>query len=95
MLDGGDQVEQHNSDRKWLIRRNPLPELIEAGEQARLFALPESLKMRQAAARVEEEYRLTAARLRNSGALVVRARASTFSAEAVNEYLRVKAHGLL
>src|SRR5947209_19626986 len=37
---------------KVLIGRNPLPELIEAGEQARLFALPESLKMRQAAARV-------------------------------------------
>ncbi|MBI3182217.1 MAG: DUF58 domain-containing protein [Myxococcales bacterium] len=50
---------------------------------------------RQAAARLEEEYRLTAAQLRNSGALVVRAPPSAFSAAAVNEYLRVKAHGLL
>ncbi|HLL55849.1 MAG TPA: DUF58 domain-containing protein [Myxococcaceae bacterium] len=51
--------------------------------------------VRQAAARLEDEYKLTAARLRDSGALVVRAPASSFSAAAVNEYLRVKARGLL
>jgi uncharacterized protein (DUF58 family) len=50
---------------------------------------------RQTAARLEDEYRLTAAQLRNAGALVVRAPARTLSAAAVNEYLHVKAHGLL
>lgn len=50
---------------------------------------------RQAAARLEDEYRLTAAQLRNAGALVVRAPAHTLSAAAVNEYLQVKARGLL
>ena len=51
--------------------------------------------VRQAAARVEDEHRLTLARLRDAGALVVRSPASRFSAAAVNEYLRVKARGLL
>ena len=50
---------------------------------------------RQVAARLEDEYRLTAARLRDAGALVVRAPATTFSAEAVNAYLRVKREGRL
>lgn len=51
--------------------------------------------VRQTATRIEDEYRLTAARLRNAGALVVREPATRFSAAAVNEYLRVKARGLL
>ena len=50
---------------------------------------------RQVAARLEDEYRLTAARLRDAGALVVRAPAASFSAEAVNAYLRVKREGRL
>jgi len=50
---------------------------------------------RQVASRLEDEYRLTAARLRDAGALVVRAPAATFSAEAVNAYLRVKREGRL
>lgn len=51
--------------------------------------------VRYAASRLEDEYRLTALRLRNAGSLVVRAPARGLSAAAVNEYLRVKAHGLL
>ena len=51
--------------------------------------------LRQTAQRIEDEYRLTHAQLRNAGALALRAPASRFSAAAVNEYLRVKAHGLL
>ena len=51
--------------------------------------------VRQAAARIEDEYKRTAATLRDAGALVVRAPAHAFSAAAVNEYLRVKARGLL
>ncbi len=51
--------------------------------------------VRYAASRLEDEYRLTAAQLRNAGSLVVRAPARGLSAAAVNEYLRVKAHGLL
>ncbi len=51
--------------------------------------------VRQAAARIEDEHRLTVAKLRDAGALVVRSPASRVSAAAVNEYLRVKAHGLL
>ena len=61
-------------------------------------ALPASVQqahLRQAAARLEDEYRLCAAQLRNSGALVVRAPARNLSAAAVSQYLGVKAHGLL
>ncbi|MFZ5470997.1 MAG: DUF58 domain-containing protein [Myxococcota bacterium] len=58
-------------------------------------ATVQSAYERQAAARLEGEYRLTAARLRNQGSVVVRAPARTFCATAVNEYLRIKAHGLL
>jgi len=67
--------------------------LAELAEQ-----VPESVQdayERQVAARLEDEYRLTAARLRDAGALVVRAPATTFSAEAVNAYLRVKREGRL
>jgi uncharacterized protein (DUF58 family) len=51
--------------------------------------------VRDAAERLEGEYRLTAARLRNAGALLLRVPARALSAEAVNEYLRVKSRGLL
>ncbi|HZN91148.1 MAG TPA: DUF58 domain-containing protein [Myxococcales bacterium] len=67
--------------------------LAELAEQ-----VPESVQdayERQVAARLEDEYRLTAARLRDAGALVVRAPAASFSAEAVNAYLRVKREGRL
>lgn len=50
---------------------------------------------REVAQRVEADYLLTAAQLRERGALVVRASARALSAAAVNEYLQVKARGLL
>jgi uncharacterized protein (DUF58 family) len=50
---------------------------------------------REVAQRVEADYRLTAAQLRERGALVVRTRARALSAATVNEYLHVKARGLL
>lgn len=50
---------------------------------------------RQAAARLEAEYRRTATTLRDAGALVVRAPARGFGAAALNAYLDVKARGLL
>ncbi len=51
--------------------------------------------VRDAANRLEGEYRLTAARLRNAGALLLRVPARALSTETVNEYLRVKSRGLL
>jgi hypothetical protein len=33
MPTGGNRVEQHNADAERLVGRNPLPELLEAGEQ--------------------------------------------------------------
>ncbi|MGA9521208.1 MAG: DUF58 domain-containing protein [Myxococcaceae bacterium] len=51
--------------------------------------------VRQTATRLEDEYRRTTARLRNAGALAIRAPASRFGAAAVNEYLRIKSRGLL
>lgn len=50
---------------------------------------------RQAAARMESEYRRTATTLRDAGALVVRAPARGFGAAALNVYLDVKARGRL
>lgn len=55
----------------------------------------EAAYVRQTAVRIEEEYQLTAARLRDAGGLVIRAPVARFAAAAVNEYLRVKARGLL
>ncbi len=69
------------------------PELQDAAE-----ALPDSPReayARHMAARLVDEHRLTVSRLRNAGALVLRAPASGFGAAAVNEYLRIKARGLL
>jgi uncharacterized protein (DUF58 family) len=51
--------------------------------------------VRHVAARLDEEYRLNATRLRTQGARVVRAPAATLGAAAVSEYLLVKGHGLL
>ncbi|QAT86196.1 hypothetical protein EJ065_4648 [Corallococcus coralloides] len=50
---------------------------------------------RQAASRMESEYRRTATTLRDAGALVVRAPARGFGAAALNVYLDVKARGRL
>ncbi|MCY1042913.1 DUF58 domain-containing protein [Corallococcus sp. bb12-1] len=50
---------------------------------------------RQAAQRMEAEYRRTATTLRDAGALVVRAPARAFGAAALNMYLDVKARGQL
>ncbi|MBN1210329.1 MAG: DUF58 domain-containing protein [Myxococcaceae bacterium] len=56
---------------------------------------PQDAYTRQAAARLEDEYRRTAVTLRDSGVLVVRAPAQGFGAAAINTYLHVKARGLL
>jgi uncharacterized protein (DUF58 family) len=50
---------------------------------------------RQAAVRLESEYRRTATTLRDAGALVVRAPARGFGAAALNAYLDVKSRGVL
>lgn len=50
---------------------------------------------REVAQRVEADYALTAAQLREGGALVVRASARALSAATINEYLQVKGRGLL
>jgi uncharacterized protein (DUF58 family) len=56
---------------------------------------PQEAYTRQAAARLEDEYRRTAVTLRDSGVLVVRAPARGFGAAAINTYLHVKSRGLL
>jgi uncharacterized protein (DUF58 family) len=56
---------------------------------------PQEAYTRQAAVRLEDEYRRTAVTLRDSGVLVVRAPARSFSAAAINTYLHVKSRGLL
>ncbi|MHB8877631.1 MAG: DUF58 domain-containing protein [Myxococcaceae bacterium] len=71
-----------------------LDEELEAAANAEPHEV-QAAYVRQAAARVEDEHRLTLARLRDAGALVVRSPASRLSAATVNEYLRVKARGLL
>ncbi|MBS1151770.1 MAG: Cell division protein DivIC [Myxococcaceae bacterium] len=50
---------------------------------------------RQVAVKLEDEYRLTAARLRDAGARVIRASAQGFGAATVNAYLEIKQRGLL
>jgi uncharacterized protein (DUF58 family) len=50
---------------------------------------------RQVAQKLEDEYRLTAARLRDAGARVVRSSAHSFGAATVNAYLEIKQRGLL
>ena len=50
---------------------------------------------RQVAIKLEDEYRLTAARLRDAGARVIRTSAQSFGAATVNAYLEIKQRGLL
>ena len=50
---------------------------------------------RQVAQKLEDEYRLTAARLRDAGARVIRSSAHSFGAATVNAYLEIKQRGLL
>ncbi len=50
---------------------------------------------RQVAQKLEDEYRLTAARLRDAGARVIRTAAPGFGAATVNAYLEIKQRGLL
>lgn len=56
---------------------------------------PQDAYTRQAAARLEDEYRRTAVTLRDAGVLVVRAPARGFGAAAINTYLHVKSRGML
>lgn len=87
--------------RTLLLRPRHLPLVVslsdvELAEAATV--VPEDLEeayLRQEAARLERALGLTVAELRNSGARVVRAPASSFSAAAVNAYLEIKDRGLL
>ncbi len=87
--------------RTLALRPRHLPLVVSLSDpdlQAAAENLPVDLQaayVRQMAARLIDEHRLTVSRLRNAGALVVRAPASTFGAATVNEYLRIKARGLL
>ncbi|MBK7858331.1 MAG: DUF58 domain-containing protein [Archangiaceae bacterium] len=72
--------------------------LLDEGLQAAALAPPHTVDeayQRQVAARLEDEYRLTAARLRDAGARVIRAAARDFGPAAVNAYLELKARGAL
>lgn len=72
--------------------------LLDDELQARARDVPETTEQayeRHVAARLEDEYRLTAARLRDAGARVIRASARDFGPAAVNEYLELKAKGAL
>ena len=72
--------------------------LLDEGLQARAREIPQTVERayeRHVAARLEDEYRLTAARLRDAGARVIRASARDFGPAAVNAYLELKARGAL
>ncbi len=67
--------------------------LLDEDLQARAKRMPETsgeAYERQVAARLEDDYRLTAARLRDAGARVVRASPAAFGPAAVNAYLDVE-----
>ncbi len=87
--------------RTLMLRPRHLPmvaSLLDEDLQAAATAVPRAPQdayTRQAAARLEDEYRRTAVTLRDSGVLVVRAPARGFGAAAINTYLHVKARGLL
>ena len=87
--------------RTLMLRPRHLPlvaSLLDEDLQAAATLLPvepQEAYTRQAAARLEEEYRRTAVTLRDSGVLVVRAPARGFGAAAINTYLHVKSRGLL
>ncbi len=72
--------------------------LLDDALQARALSAPVTeaeAYERHVAVRLEDEYRHTAARLRDAGARVIRASARDFGPAAVNEYLELKARGLL
>lgn len=87
--------------RTLALRPRHLPvvaSLLDEDLQHAATAVPSGVQQayaRQAAARIEEDYRRTALTLKEAGALVVRAPARTFGAAAINTYLHVKARGLL
>ncbi len=87
--------------RTLMLRPRHLPlvaSLLDEDLQAAATSVPrdpQDAYTRQAAARLEEEYRRTAVTLRDSGVLVVRAPARGFGAAAINTYLHVKSRGLL
>jgi uncharacterized protein (DUF58 family) len=87
--------------RTLALRPRHLPvvaSLLDEDLQQAATAVPSTVQQayaRQAAARIEEDYRRTALTLKEAGALVVRAPARTFGAAAINTYLHVKARGLL
>ncbi|WP_164018415.1 DUF58 domain-containing protein [Pyxidicoccus trucidator] len=87
--------------RTLALRPRHLPvvaSLLDEDVEAAATAVPREAQdaySRQAAARLEAEYRRTATTLRDSGALVVRAPARGFGAAALNAYLDVKSRGLL
>jgi uncharacterized protein (DUF58 family) len=72
--------------------------LLDEPLQQKALAMPQTVEgayERHIAARLEDDYRLTAARLRDAGARVVRAAPAAFGPAAVNEYLELKARGAL
>lgn len=87
--------------RTLALRPRHLPvvaSLLDEDVQAAAHGVPEQTQdayARQAAARLETEYRRTATTLRDAGALVLRAPARGFGAATLNAYLDVKARGLL
>ncbi len=88
-------------ERTILLRPRHLPlivSLLDEDLRSAATAEPRTIQdayVRDAASRIEGEYRLTAARLRNAGTLLLRVPAHALSAATVNEYLRVKGGGLL
>lgn len=87
--------------RTLALRPRHLPvvaSLLDEDVQAAATAVPREAQdayARQAASRLEAEYRRTATTLRDAGALVLRAPARGFGAAALNAYLDVKSRGLL
>jgi uncharacterized protein (DUF58 family) len=87
--------------RTLALRPRHLPvvaSLLDEDVQSAAVQVPQEAQdayARQAAARLEAEYRRTATTLRDAGALVVRAPARGFGAAALNAYLDVKSRGLL
>jgi uncharacterized protein (DUF58 family) len=72
--------------------------LLDEDLEMRALAVPPTTPKayeRHIAARLEDDYRLTAARLRDAGAQVIRAAPAAFGPAAVNAYLELKARGAL
>ncbi|WP_338865361.1 DUF58 domain-containing protein [Myxococcus stipitatus] len=87
--------------RTLALRPRHLPvvaSLLDEDVRAAATQVPEEVQdaySRQAASRLEAEFRRTASTLRDAGALVVRAPAQGFGAATLNVYLDVKSRGLL